>query len=113
MYLRQKAEIKRIRKMTKEYQKRQTKKSIMDMFSSFLSSKEEDSEPELVEEFSVAQQTSIKKMNYKVLSEKVLEVLVREKGNGGSGQSGNRVNHRVKAIEFFISYVRNDEQKIF
>ena len=71
LYLREKAEIKRVRKMIREYQKRQSKKSIMDMFSSFLSSKEEDSEPDVVEEFSMAQ-TSIKKMNHKVLTEKVM-----------------------------------------
>ena len=108
LYLREKAEIKRVKKMVREYQKRQSKKSIMDMFSSFLSSKEEDSEPDVVEEFSMAQ-TSIKKMNHKVLTEKVMEVLIKT----GSGQGSTKINHRVKAIDFFIGYLRNDEQKIF
>ncbi len=54
-------------------------------------------------------QTSIKKMNHKMLTEKVLEVLI--KSNSGGSQS--RQNHRAKAIEFFVGYLRNDEQKIF
>ncbi len=54
-------------------------------------------------------QTSIKKMNHKVLTEKVMEVLIKSGFSHGSA----RINHRVKAIEFFIGYLRNDEQKIF
>jgi hypothetical protein len=54
-------------------------------------------------------QTSIKKMNHKMLTEKVLEVLAKSSASSHLSKS----NHRVKAIEFFIGYLRNDEQKIF
>lgn len=49
-------------------------------------------------------QTSIRKMNHKILTEKVLDVLLK---------NTVKVNHRSKAIEFFVGYLRNDEQKLF
>lgn len=49
-------------------------------------------------------QTSIRKMNHKILTEKVLDVLLKNTA---------KVNHRTKAIEFFVGYLRNDEQKLF
>lgn len=53
----------------------------------------------------------IKKMNYKNLTEKIFEVLLKSQLNMRGIQQ--RVNHREKGIEFFIGYLRNDEQKLF
>ena len=69
MHLRQTAEIKRIKQCIKRVEKREAKKSIMDMFSNFLSFKEEDDGEELVPtEYS-------KRNNFKSISNNVLGVL--------------------------------------
>ncbi len=50
-------------------------------------------------------------MNYKNLTEKIFEVLLKSQLNIRGSQQ--RVNHREKGIEFFIAYLKNDEQKLF
>lgn len=69
--------------------KREAKKSIMDMFSNFLSFKESDEDPD------PPPSDLAKKANFKTLSNAVFDVLKYSEG------------HRVPAIDFLVGHIHN------
>lgn len=88
MHLRQMAEIKRIKQCIRTVTKREAKKSIMDMFSNFLSFKESDDD-----EQEPSANGFSKRTNFKNISNNVLDIIKYQD------------NQRRLAIEFLMSYI--------
>jgi hypothetical protein len=95
LHLRQMAEVRRIKQCIRSVTKREAKKSIMDMFSNFLSFKESDDEQEQ------PPNEINRKANFKSISNNVFDILKY------------RENHRKLAVEFLISYIHREEAKVF
>jgi hypothetical protein len=69
LHLREQAEMRRIRQCIKSVSKRESKKSIMDMFSNFLSFKESD------EELEVPPNDFNRRNNFKSLSNNIFDII--------------------------------------
>jgi len=95
MYLREQAEMKRIKQSIKYITKRDTKKSIMDMFSNFLTFKDSDEEPE------VLPNDVNRRTNFKSLSNSIFDIIKYSE------------SHRAFGIDFLINYIHSEESKLF
>ena len=95
MHLRQTAEVKRVKQCISNVQKRDSKKSIMDMFSNFLSFKESDDEQEpLPNDYN-------RRTNFKSISNNVFDLLKYRDSN------------RQLAVDFLINYIHMEEAKVY
>jgi hypothetical protein len=90
LHLRELAELRRVRQCVRAVAKREAKKSIMDMFSNFLSFKESDDEPDVPpNEFN-------RRTNFKSLSNALFDILKYSDA------------HRRAALDFLICYIHNE-----
>jgi hypothetical protein len=94
LHLRQLAELRRVKQCARWVAKREAKKSIMDMFSSFLSFKESDDEQPDPPPAALARRGS-----FKALSNTLFDTLKYSEA------------HRVAAVEFLLAYIHGEESR--
>lgn len=85
--------MRRVKQCIRTVTKREAKRSIMDMFSNFLSFKESDDEPE------APPNDYNRRNNFKALSNSVFDILKYSEV------------HRRPALDFLVAYIHHEEAK--